>query len=66
MLRRKGTESFKKYNSHNRSDKIIVTEHVHEDSDVSFRKRGKMDARKGIFILIMIYGSKLRMQLFFW
>ena len=60
MLRRKGTESFKKYNSHNRSDKIIVTEHVHEDSDVSFRKRGKMDARKGIFILIMIYGSSQR------
>ena len=52
ILRKKDTEGFRKYASHKNDEKSIVTEHVHEDSDVSFRKRGKMDARKGIFTLL--------------
>ena len=35
-----------------------MTEHVHEDSDVSFRKRGKMDARNGIFISLLFIAHR--------
>ena len=57
ILRKKDTQGLRKYASHKKNEKSIVTEHVHEDSDEGFRKRGKMDAIKGIFIFIMIYSS---------